>query len=569
MNFKLLVCLALVLGDSLFASKAGTNTPPQTGIHDWEYIQYQYPRNLSNCPIFLIGRPSAGNERSDELSRGLRMDILNITQGFAFFKTNAITARLYRANGEIVEPTSEGRKILNSPAAISTMSIAGKQPAPQVLTCFPWGPNVLEESWIEVTIASERYWVEIPYGFDRNPAGPLAPSNTNGLPRFVPAMKSLTEHDHVVRWENVHYDLGEMQNGWRLVLIQNNSDGTESQIVLYPEHVKTNTATSWEINRPATALRVLDASGTIIGSHLMDVGVPYNGIGYAYGLDRNGDDQRCWGRIEITVEDKTYGVVVPSSLYKYAHGHAPPQTNKINSVTNTSSAQLVGEFKNSVVFWRQFEMASNIVALGDTNVLPELASWLTNEDRHVRGNVAFIFAGLGDNRGFEIIQNILNDRSERPKEQGVPGGSWTLQAQIATDRYYAAHLLGDLKDPRAVPILVPLLRDKEVNYVVPWALGEIGDKRAIEPLIGVLSDSAPSMRVLAIYSLEQLDAREALPRLRTLLNDTDRSNFDQRISVAEAAKAAISKLQAKSYNKTLEQQDESTSLTGYGLNQIR
>jgi len=260
------------------------------------------------------------------MSRGLRMDILNITQGFVFFKTNAITARLYRANGEVVEPTALGKQMLNAPGSCSTMSWPSAEPSPQVLTYFPWGPNVLEESWIEVTMGPERYWVEIPYGFDRNPAERLAPSNTSGPPRFVPAMKSLTEHDHVVRWQNVHYDLGEIQNGWRLSLIQSNADEAESQVVLYAEHVKMDSAKSWDAaawktNSPATALWVLDATGTIISSHCIDAGLQYEGMGYMYNLARNGDDQRCWGQIEISVGDKTYGIFVPSSLYKYAHGH--------------------------------------------------------------------------------------------------------------------------------------------------------------------------------------------------------------------------------------------------------
>lgn len=142
---------------------------------------------------------------------------------------------------------------------------------------------------------------------------------------------------------------------------------------------------------------------------------------------------------------------------------------------NASSAQLVDRFENSHVFWQQFEIAKRIVELPETNVLSGLVSWLTNVDRHVRGNAAFIFARMGDNRGFDVIRGILDDRSERPEGQGVPGGNWSVQAQIAADRYYAVHLFGDLKDPRAVPLLLPLLRDKEVNSIVPWALGEIGE----------------------------------------------------------------------------------------------
>ena len=323
MKLKLIHCLALVLAGGLFNSEAQTSNQPQTSVHNWQYIQYPWIRN---SPSFYIGWAAGGNERTWEASRGLRLDILEIPQGPAFFKTNTITATLYRANGEVVEPTPEGKSLLNSPAYLQTLSSSSGMPAPQVMTYFPWGSNVLEECWIEVTIPPERYWVEVPYGFDRNPADSLAPANTNGPPQFFP-MKSLAEHDHIVRWENVHYDLGELQNGWRLSLIQSNSDGAGSEVVLYPEDVKMSSAKSWDAaawktNSPATVLRVLNATGTIIGSHYINAGLRYDGMGYTYDLDRYADVQRCWGQIEISVGDKTYGVVVPSSLYKYAHGHA-------------------------------------------------------------------------------------------------------------------------------------------------------------------------------------------------------------------------------------------------------
>lgn len=47
------------------------------------------------------------------------------------------------------------------------------------------------------------------------------------------------------------------------------------------------------------------------------------------------------------------------------------------------------------------------------------------------------------------------------------------------------------------------------------------------------------MRVLAITALATLKAREALPKLRQLLQDERRSNFGDRTTVAEAAKRAI------------------------------
>jgi hypothetical protein len=220
--------------------------------------------------------------------------------------------------------------------------------------------------------------------------------------------------------------------------------------------------------------------------------------------------------------------------------HCPAQTD--NARANPSAAAFLEDFKNCAVFWRQFETGKKIVALHETNVLQSLEGCLTNEDRHVRGNAAFIFAALGDERGFGMLQSILTDRSPRPKGQGTPGGNRTLHAQIASDRYYAVHLFGDLKDPRAVPILIPLLHDDEVKDVVPWSLGEIGDRQAVPPLIKALSDKDPSMRVLAIGALEKLKATEALPRLRQLLNDNDRSNFGALVTVADAAGEAIIEL---------------------------
>ncbi len=204
-----------------------------------------------------------------------------------------------------------------------------------------------------------------------------------------------------------------------------------------------------------------------------------------------------------------------------------------------SARDLLDRFKMEKVFWRQFEIAQALAAPNDRGAIAELEAWLKHDDRHLRGNVAFVLGRLGDPRGFDTVAAILEDHSPRSSGQGIPGGNWTVQAQIRADRYYAAHLLGDLKGPRGVGLLIPLLNDEDVDDVVPWSLAEIGDRRAIEPLIGQLERADPSMRVLAISALEKLNAREALPRLRELLQDNRRSNFGERTTVAEAARHAI------------------------------
>lgn len=211
-----------------------------------------------------------------------------------------------------------------------------------------------------------------------------------------------------------------------------------------------------------------------------------------------------------------------------------------------SASELVKQFKSETVFWKQFEEAKKIVALGDKSVLPELEPFLSDEDMHVRGNVAFIFARLGDDRGFLVLEGILEDRwSTRKVYLGNDAGKPDLALQIKSDRYYAAHLLGDLRDPRAVPLLISLLKDNDVDYIVPWSLGQIGDKAAIPPLVKMLDDKNPDLRVIAIYALEQLHATKALPEIRTLLHDQEKIHFDGLIPVSEAARKAVIKLEQK------------------------
>ena len=205
--------------------------------------------------------------------------------------------------------------------------------------------------------------------------------------------------------------------------------------------------------------------------------------------------------------------------------------------------QLLDEFEKTEVDWRQLEVAKRVVSRRDSRVLQRLEPWLENEDRHLRGNAAFIFAGLGDPRGLKTIGSILSDRSERPEGQGISGGKFSVEAQIRADRYYAVHLLGGLKDLAAVDLLIPFLDDAEINYNVAWALGEIGDTRATSPLIDALDDRDALVRVCAINALLKLRATEALPKLRQLLSDDAMPSAGDRVSVAETAEAAIAKLQ--------------------------
>jgi hypothetical protein len=176
------------------------------------------------------------------------------------------------------------------------------------------------------------------------------------------------------------------------------------------------------------------------------------------------------------------------------------------STALSQTVGLVEQFESTTAFWEQFEVAKKIVAVHDKSVLPRLELWLRCEDTRRRGNAAFVFARLGDDRGLEVIQAILGDRSpKRAVFEIDSAGNPSPALQIRADRYYAAHLLGDLKDVRAVTILIPLLKDEDVKAVVPWSLAQIGDKSAIPPLKEALADKDLTMRASALRALEKLE----------------------------------------------------------------
>jgi hypothetical protein len=68
-----------------------------------------------------------------------------------------------------------------------------------------------------------------------------------------------------------------------------------------------------------------------------------------------------------------------------------------------------------------------------------------------------------------------------------------------------------------VPALVGALKDKDadVRQQAAFALSQIGDESAIEPLTALLKDPAPEVRQQAIFALSQLaggDRHHRMPR---------------------------------------------------------
>jgi HEAT repeat protein len=107
--------------------------------------------------------------------------------------------------------------------------------------------------------------------------------------------------------------------------------------------------------------------------------------------------------------------------------------------------------------------------------------------------------------------------------RAVPALSRALGDTESTVRKRSAWALGALDASEAVPALIEALKDSDagVREQVAWALGAIGDRRAVDGLIGALGDSVASVRKQAAWALGAIGDSRANQGLMKALKDPD------------------------------------------------
>ena len=165
--------------------------------------------------------------------------------------------------------------------------------------------------------------MEVPYGFTRNPSDPLCPANDLNGPRLAAAMKKPPPDTKIVRWKYVEYNLGKIQNDWRLTLRQSNPCDANCEIELYRDDIQVGKSSFlWELDTPRTAVAIRSSDGVRLQGKCMSLRLHEDGMRRSdtFKFFRNPRDRRSWGTIAVTVGEKTYETVLPSSLFKYCHG---------------------------------------------------------------------------------------------------------------------------------------------------------------------------------------------------------------------------------------------------------
>jgi HEAT repeat protein len=202
-----------------------------------------------------------------------------------------------------------------------------------------------------------------------------------------------------------------------------------------------------------------------------------------------------------------------------------PSTNKA-IVNNIKQLLLQAQTANDAADWSSLIQCLQQLILAEDTQNPEIVknqehllelalTILEQGDFHQRWDIAKVFSRLGN----IVISPLIEILEDADAEDEL--------------RWYAARILGELKNPEIIPPLVELLKtndSEELQTTVVTALGEIGTF-AIDALTELLGDE--NTRLLAVRSLSQIRQKEIIPPLLSVVQDPD-------VAVRAAAIEALS-----------------------------
>ena len=193
---------------------------------------------------------------------------------------------------------------------------------------FPWGVNGLAEAWLELRVRDAVYWLEVPYGFDRDPGRSIeGVTGKDGAPVLAAAMNALPSGAKIVPWGHVRYEVGTIQNDWHLTVIQTNPFDATTELVLYRDDSRVGASLYlWDLHEPRTSVSIVTEQGRTVGSHCVGLRLHSDGMRRSdtFDVSRNSSQVRGWGTMKIRVGDREHELVLPSSMFRYAHGAAAP-----------------------------------------------------------------------------------------------------------------------------------------------------------------------------------------------------------------------------------------------------
>ncbi len=247
-----------------------------------------------------------------------------LAEGLERDPLEGMEVRMHFPDGSILEPSGDAfANVFGGSRMQEQPRTSWMRQAP-----FTWTTNTLDEAWVSLDLGEDgRYWLEIPYGCARDPDAPLPESDRRTLPRYAPAMSELSARDHVVPFRHVRYDMGQIENGWRLAVLASNPFDAHVELELYRDDGGVGqSAYLWAMDEPGTsATFVAHGHGRLESMRMMTL-LHEDGLRRSdhFHFFHRPSGRRSWGTLEVSVAGVVHALRVPSSLFLYTHGTADP-----------------------------------------------------------------------------------------------------------------------------------------------------------------------------------------------------------------------------------------------------
>src|SRR5512138_855503 len=153
-----------------------------------------------------------------------------------------------------------------------------------------------------------------------------------------------------------------------------------------------------------------------------------------------------------------------------------------------------------------------------------------NTDPQVRQYAAYLLGNARNPRAIQPLVEALADFDKSVREQATLALSAIGKAAVEPlaeamkepkweTRYRAAEALGKIADEKALQPLIQGLKDSRdhVRYMAAKGLQELGDSDAVEPLIILLKDDNVYVRLMAVHALGAVGGKTVKAALKQAL----------------------------------------------------
>jgi HEAT repeat protein len=252
------------------------------------------------------------------------------------------------------------------------------------------------------------------------------------------------------------------------------------------------------------------------------------------------------------------GPWAPQAADEVSRLDAKKQEEIVRALEKEGIAELYLNQAKSSLKWRRIRALHVLGELRLGAAVPVLLRSLEDRDPDIRSVAARTLGGMKLQETEEALIALLGRHEPSVSariaaiciEIGPRTGPLligTLENGNAQARFWAARILGEMKETHAAKTLETALADSEpdVRSAAAWALGRIADGSALEILKDALDDPVWYVRAHAAESLGRIGDSSAAPALGEALRDESwwvrRNALDALVRIGAAAKPALLK----------------------------